>query len=110
MDSVYDTAELPAVGFPIQKSPGQSLFSGSPKLIAASHVFHRHPAPRHPPSALNSLATNIYHLWHNYKTNKAPFKIILPYILFSKSKSKSKILIKVIYPDLHSLLVECKSG
>jgi len=56
------------------------------------------------------LATNIYHLWHNYKTNKAPFKIILPYILFSKSKSKSKILIKVIYPDLHSMRIECKSG
>jgi hypothetical protein len=110
MYSVIDIPELPGMGFPIQKSPGQCLFSGSPKLIAASHVFHRHPAPRHPPSALNSLATNICHLWHNYKTNKAPFKITIPYILFSKSKSKSRILIKVIYPDLHSLLTECKSG
>jgi len=52
------------------------------------------------------LATNIYHLWHNYKTNKAPFKIILPYILFSKSKSKSKILIKVIYLGLVSDFTE----
>lgn len=44
-------------GFPIQKSPDQSLLSNSPKLIAAFHVFHRLPAPRHPPFALYSLAT-----------------------------------------------------
>ena len=57
MDSAEDVATLPATGFPIQKSPGQSLFSSSPKLIAASHVFHRLLTPRHPPFALNSLAT-----------------------------------------------------
>ena len=56
MYSAIDITELPVMGFPIQKSPDQSLFSSSPKLIAASHVFHRHPAPRHPPSALSSLA------------------------------------------------------
>ena len=58
MYSVIDIPELPEMGFPIQKSPAQCLFSGSPKLIAAYHVFHRHPVPRHPPSALNSLAIN----------------------------------------------------
>ena len=57
MDSAEDVATLPATGFPIQKSPGQSLFSSSPKLIAAFHVFHRLLTPRHPPFALNSLAT-----------------------------------------------------
>jgi hypothetical protein len=60
MYSVIDSPELPELGFPIQRSPAQSLFSGSPKLFAAYHVFHRHPAPRHPPSALNSLAINFY--------------------------------------------------
>ena len=50
-------AKLIATGFPIQKSSDQSLFSGSPKLIAASHVFHRLLTPRHPPFALSSLAT-----------------------------------------------------
>ena len=43
------------MGFPIRKSPDQSLFSDSPKLIAASHVLHRLPAPRHPPYALTNL-------------------------------------------------------
>ena len=57
MDSAEDVATLPATGFPIQKSPDQSLFSSSPKLIAAFHVFHRLLTPRHPPFALNSLAT-----------------------------------------------------
>ena len=43
------------MGFPIRKSPGQSLFNGSPKLFAAGHVLRRLPAPRHPPYALNNL-------------------------------------------------------
>ena len=52
---LYVTGALPPVGFPIRKSPGQSLFSGSPKLIAAYHVLHRLSLPRHPPYALSSL-------------------------------------------------------
>ena len=59
MYSVYDDAGLTAPGFPIQKSPDQRMFSSSPKLIAAYHVFHRRLAPRHPPSALSSLATKL---------------------------------------------------
>jgi hypothetical protein len=42
-------------GTPIQKSPDQSLLSGSPKLIAASHVLHRFQLPRCPPFALTAL-------------------------------------------------------
>ena len=57
MYSAEDVATLLATGFPIQKSPDQNLFSSSPKLIAAFHVFHRLLTPRHPPFALNSLAT-----------------------------------------------------
>src|SRR5690606_24526936 len=57
MYSVADVSTLPETGFPIQKSPAQSLFSSSPKLIAAYHVFHRLLTPRHPPFALNSLTT-----------------------------------------------------
>ncbi len=48
------------MGFPIQTSPGQSLFSSSPKLFAAFHVFLRLLTPRHPPFALYSLATNFF--------------------------------------------------
>ncbi len=46
---------LPLPGFPIRKSADQSLVDGSPRLIAATHVLHRHLAPRHPPLALHSL-------------------------------------------------------
>ena len=42
-------------GFPIRRSPDQSLFSGSPKLFAANRVLLRLSAPRHPPFALISL-------------------------------------------------------
>ena len=44
-----------SVGFPIQKSPDQSLFASSPKLIAGYHVFRRLSLPRHPPHALIHL-------------------------------------------------------
>ena len=67
MYSVYDVTVLTVTGFPIQKSPDQSLFSSSPKLIAAFHVFHRLLTPRHPPFALSSLATKLY--CHNNKNN-----------------------------------------
>lgn len=43
------------MGFPIRTSPDQSLLSDSPGLIAAGHVLHRLPAPRHPLYALSNL-------------------------------------------------------
>ena len=46
---------LNRLGFPIRRSPDQSLFNDSPELIAAGHVLHRLPAPRHPPCALSNL-------------------------------------------------------
>jgi hypothetical protein len=49
-----DTA-LPVPGFPIRVPAGQSLFSGSPRLIAAVHALHRLLVPRHPPCALTIL-------------------------------------------------------
>ena len=44
-------------GCPIRRSPDQSLFGGSPGLIAAFRVLHRLCTPRHPPYALSSLTT-----------------------------------------------------
>ena len=55
MNSTRGDRALPRPGCPIRNSPDQSLLSGSPKLIAASHVLHRLLAPRHPPYALSSL-------------------------------------------------------
>src|SRR5258706_15385195 len=48
-------------GFPHSDIPGSMPACGSPRLIAACHVLHRFPAPRHPPFALSSLTTNF--LW-----------------------------------------------
>ncbi len=42
-------------GFPIRRSPDHSLLNDSPGLIAAGHVLHRLPAPRHPLHALSNL-------------------------------------------------------
>ena len=53
---MYSERDLTEVrGFPIRKSPDQSLLSSSPKHIAACHVLHRLLVPRHPPNALSSL-------------------------------------------------------
>ena len=53
MYSEYDTL---SGGFPHSEISGSTIARISPKLIAACHVLHRLLAPRHPPSALNSLS------------------------------------------------------
>ena len=42
-------------GLPHSEIPGSKPVCGSPRLIAACHVLHRLPVPRHPPCALCSL-------------------------------------------------------
>ena len=59
------------MGFPIRTSPGQSLFNGSPELIAAGHVLHRLPAPRHPPYAFSNLTIK----FSQDKTNAASVRL-----------------------------------
>jgi hypothetical protein len=48
-------------GSPIRKSSDQRSVDSSPRLIAASYVLHRLLVPRHPPCALNNLATQKPH-------------------------------------------------
>ena len=43
--------------FPYSEIPGSKPIHGSPRLIAVSHVLHRHLAPRHSPKALSSFST-----------------------------------------------------
>lgn len=83
MDSAGDVSGLAETGFPIQKSPDQSLFSSSPKLIAASHVFHRLLTPRHPPFALNSLATK--------QLTQSVLAVLKAYIQIVKEHDKNSI-------------------
>ena len=57
-----DTTSL-VPGFPIRKSSDPRSVDSSPRHIAASHVLHRLPVPRHPPCALK-------HLQHEFSTNQ----------------------------------------
>jgi hypothetical protein len=75
MDSVHDIQALPWMGCPIRTSPDHSLFSDSPKLIAASHVLHRLSTPRHPPIALSSLTINPL-LWETPKDFFLPDSLV----------------------------------
>ena len=47
-------------GFPHSEIPGSTPVCGSPRLIAADHVLHRLPSPRHPPCALSSLIITLF--------------------------------------------------
>ncbi len=90
MYSVTDIPELPEMGSPIQRSSVQCLLSGSPKLIAANHVFLRHPAPRHPPSALDSLAINFciyaseYLISGTFEIAFLPYSVVKEHITLSR--------------------------
>ena len=44
-------------GFPHSEILGSELACSFPRLIAACHVLHRLPSPRHPPYTLSSLIT-----------------------------------------------------
>jgi hypothetical protein len=51
--------EINPTGFPHSEISGSKPVNDSPKLIAACHVLHRLPMPRHPPLALNSLSIKL---------------------------------------------------
>src|SRR5437867_8048895 len=55
---LYSGADIPKLlGIPLKDSeiPRSQPVCGSLRLIAAYHVLHRLPSPRHPPHALSSL-------------------------------------------------------
>ena len=91
-----DNTVLPVLGSPIRKSPDLSLFSGSPRLIAASHVLRRLLTPRHPPCALSSL-TIILRDYSSHTTKlrqKITFSLFLSTIQLSKNELKHEVVIR----------------
>ena len=46
-------------GLPHSEIPGSTDVCSYPRLIAAYHVLHRLPVPRHPPCALTSLINHL---------------------------------------------------
>lgn len=62
-----DTTSL-APGFPIRTSSDPRSVGSSPRHIAASHVLHRLPVPRHPPCALKHLQHKTKKMSHHPHT------------------------------------------
>ena len=77
--------------FPHSEISGSMLICSSPKLIAAYHVFHRLPVPRHSPCALVRLTfqTFFQNIWYPLDS-LLPTKIIvtLPFeiVIFLKKE------------------------
>ena len=70
--------------FPHSEISGSMLICSSPKLIAAYHVFHRLPVPRHSPCALVRLTiqTILSREWLVFPLDSLlPTKIMLPFLL-----------------------------
>ena len=65
--------------FPHSEISGSMLICSSPKLIAAYHVFHRLPVPRHSPCALVRLTfqTFFWNIWYPLDSLLLPTKIIV---------------------------------
>ena len=101
MYSVTDFPVLTGTGFPIRRSPAECLLSGSPKLIAANHVLHRHPAPRHPPFALSSLAINFFSFTAATSCIQDAFGASYPVFSFQRTPLKS-LISALCFPHLRS--------
>ena len=70
--------EVCSSGFPHSEISGSMDICSSPKLIAAYHVFHRLPVPRHSPCALVRLTfqTFFWNIWYPLDS-LLPTKIIV---------------------------------
>ena len=68
--------------FPHSEISGSMLICSSPKLLAAYHVFHRLPVPRHSPCALVRLTFQTFfkNIWYPLDS-LLPTKIMLPFLL-----------------------------
>src|SRR5699024_8854071 len=65
------------VEFPHSEIPGSKGVCSSPRLIAAYHVFHRLPVPRHSPCALCSLSVCLSLDKHIFSVSPFANKILL---------------------------------
>ena len=60
MNSLYAEYAFNVSGFPHSEICGSKCICHSPQLIAACHVLHRRPVPRHSPCALSNLTYSFY--------------------------------------------------
>ena len=69
--------------FPHSEISGSMLICSSPKLIAAYHVFHRLPVPRHSPCALVRLTFQTFskNIWYPLDSLFCQRRLLLPFLL-----------------------------
>ena len=69
--------------FPHSEISGSMLICSFPKLIAAYHVFHRLPVPRHSPCALVRLTfqTFFQNIWYPLDSLFCQRRLLLPFLL-----------------------------
>ena len=98
--------------FPHSEISGSMLICSSPKLIAAYHVFHRLPVPRHSPCALVRLTiqTILFREWLVFPLDSfLPTKIIvtLPFeiVIFLKKRTYYNLCFAVIIQFSRYVLV-----
>ena len=96
--------------FPHSEISGSMLICSSPKLIAAYHVFHRLPVPRHSPCALVRLTFQTFfkNIWYPLDS-LLPTKIIvtLPFeiVIFLKKRTYYNLCFAVIIQFSRYVLV-----
>ncbi len=84
---LYSGADIPIlleISLEDSEIPGSQPVCGSPGLIAAYHVLHRLPSPRHPPYALSSLTIKFAPpeiLGYQARGNLWPLKSFLPVVI-----------------------------
>ncbi len=78
MDSLYAEWVFNSSGFPHSEICGSKCMCHSPQLIAACHVLHRRPVPRHSPCALSNLT---YSLTQDLSWFKAMVLLLLRLII-----------------------------
>ncbi len=99
---LYSGADIPIlIGISLEDSeiPGSQPVCGSPRLIAAYHVLHRLPSPRHPPYALSSLT--IKFAPPEIVRHQARWQSMAPCYLFTRRYLIVKELIRLI-PEIKS--------
>jgi hypothetical protein len=78
---LYSGADIPIlfeISLEDSEIPGSQPVCGSPRLIAAYHVLHRLPSPRHPPCALSSLTIKFaLPEIHGYQAGCQPMALVL---------------------------------
>ena len=80
---MYRYTDITLYEFPHSEIFGLKVACTSPKLIAAYHVLHRLPAPRHSPYALYNLTFSLLLLAANHRVIFCPCSV--EYVMYTPS-------------------------